>query len=143
MHIETIRTAVQFKGLAKEWNDLLAKSASHVPFLRHEYLTAWWQGLGGAEWEHGELYVILARQETGELAGIAPLFLTENRHGQPALMLLGSIEISDYLDIIAHPDDLPAFLEAVLLHLAGEELPGAHLLDLYNILENSPTIPAM
>ena len=143
MHIETIRSTAQLTELAKEWNDLLAKSASHVPFLRHEYITAWWQGLGGGEWKHGELYVAAARHETGELAGIAPLFLTENRQGDPALMLLGSIEISDYLDVIAPPDDLPAFLEALLSHLANEQLPGTHLLDLYNILEGSPTIAAM
>ena len=54
------------------------------------------------------------------LIGIAPLFMTDNRDGEPALMLLGSIEISDYLDVIARPEDLPAFLEALLEHLASE-----------------------
>ncbi len=94
-----------------------------MPFLRHEYITAWWQGLGGGEWSHGELYVVTARREQGELIGIAPLFLTDNRDGEPALMLLGSIEISDYLDVIARPEDLPAFLEALLEHLASEQAP--------------------
>lgn len=27
--------------LAGEWNDLLAESTAHLPFLRHEYLSAW------------------------------------------------------------------------------------------------------
>lgn len=143
MKIEIIRTLPEFVALEKEWNDLLAESASHVPFLRHEYITAWWQGLGGGEWKHGELYVIIVRQEQGKLFGIAPLFLTENRQGEPALMLLGSIEISDYLDVIARPADLPAFTQAVLTYLAGQQAPGVGVLDLYNLLENSPTIIAL
>ncbi len=143
MKIEAIRTLPELIALKKEWNELLAESASHVPFLRHEYITAWWQGLGGGEWEQGELFIITARQEQGALVGIAPLFKTENREGEPALMLLGSIEISDYLDIIARPEDLPAFLEELLSYLAKEQMPGAALLDLYNLLEDSPTIPAL
>ena len=110
MHITTIRSLPELNSLGKEWNDLLAISASHVPFLRYEYVTAWWEGLGGGEWSHGELYVITARSDDGRLVGIAPLFLTDNKAGEPALMLLGSIEISDYLDVIARPEDLPAFL---------------------------------
>ncbi len=143
MHIATIRTLPELISLEKEWNDLLANSASHVPFLRHEYITAWWQGLGGGEWSQGELYVVTARQEGGELIGIAPLFLTNNRDGEPALMLIGSIEISDYLDVIARPEDIPAFMGALLEHLAVDNEPGLHLLDWYNILENSPTLPAL
>jgi CelD/BcsL family acetyltransferase involved in cellulose biosynthesis len=143
MRIATIRSLPELSGLEKEWNDLLASSASHVPFLRHEYLTSWWQGMGGGEWSHGELYIVTSRLEDGRLAGIAPLFLTDNRDGEPALMLLGSIEISDYLDVIARTEDLPAFLEALLEHLAGEAAPGFNLLDWYNLLESSPTLPAL
>lgn len=143
MHIATIRTLPELISLEKEWNDLLAHSASHVPFLRHEYITSWWNGLGGGEWLHGELFVVTARQEQGELIGIAPLFLTDNREGEPALMLLGSIEISDYLDVIARAENLPVFLETLLEHLASEQTSGYHLLDWYNLLEGSPTRPAL
>lgn len=143
MHIATIRSLPELISLEKEWNDLLAISASHVPFLRHEYLATWWQGLGGGEWSDGELYVVTARGEQGELIGIAPLFMTDNRDGVPALMLLGSIEISDYLDVIARPEDLPAFLEALLDHLEGDPATASRLLDLYNLLEDTPTLPAL
>ncbi len=143
MHIDTIRNLAELNNLAKEWNDLLAVSASHVPFLRHEYLTAWWQGLGGGEWKNGELFIVTARNESGEMVGIAPLFQTLNRDGAQALMLLGSVEISDYLDLIARPDDLPEFANALLSYLENEPVPGSHLLDLYNILEDSPTIAAL
>jgi CelD/BcsL family acetyltransferase involved in cellulose biosynthesis len=143
MHISTIRYLPELISLEKEWNDLLLISASHVPFLRHEYITAWWQGLGGGEWSHGELYVITARSEDDRLIGIAPLFQTDNRDGQTALMLLGSIEISDYLDVIARPEDIPTFLEALLEYLTGDQAPASNLLDWYNLLDSSPTLPAL
>src|SRR5512136_531468 len=93
MHIEVLRTIEQADPFAEQWNDLLACcSASHVPFLRYEYLKTWWNTLGGGEWPAGELYIVLARHENGDLVGIAPLFFTKNRDDQPALMLLGSIE---------------------------------------------------
>ena len=143
MHIATIRSLPELLSLEKEWNDLLAISASHVPFLRHEYIAAWWQGLGGGEWSHGELYIFTARGEGGRLIGIAPLFQTDNREGEPALMLLGSVEISDYLDIICRPEDLPAFLDALLVHLLENQAEVPLLLDWYNLLESSPTLSAL
>jgi CelD/BcsL family acetyltransferase involved in cellulose biosynthesis len=142
MHIDIIRTSEDLEVLKDEWNELLMHGASHVPFLRHEYLSTWWQTLGGGEWEQGELYVVTGRED-GALCGIAPLFFTENRQGEPALMLLGSIEISDYLDVIARPEHLPAFLKALAEHLNGTQAPGWQLLDWYNILQDSPTLPAL
>lgn len=142
MHITTVRSTQELISLEKEWNELLAINASHVPFLRHEYIRAWWQGLGGGEWSNGELNVVTARSDAGELIGIAPLFLTNNLDGEPALMLLGSIEISDYLDIIARPADLTAFLDALLEYVAREQ-PQKTILDWYNLLDSSPTIPAL
>jgi CelD/BcsL family acetyltransferase involved in cellulose biosynthesis len=143
MQLKILKTPAEMDSLAVEWNDLLAKSASDVPFLRHEYLRTWWSTLGGAEWTHGDLYVVTARQESGTLMGIAPLFFSENREGEPALMLLGSIEISDYLDIIAPPEDLTPFLGALLEHLSGPSAPAWHVLDWYNLPEGSPTLAAL
>ena len=143
MQISVIQTVEEFDSLADEWNDLLSQSASHVPFLRHEYLSAWWRTLGGGEWAHGELYIATARRPTGELCGIAPLFITQNREGEPALMLLGSIEISDYLDVIARPDDLPVFIDCLLEHLSSLKTPSWQVIDWYNLLEDSPTLQAL
>lgn len=143
MQIQILRDIIGFNALAQEWNALHQNSASPVPFLRHEYLSTWWQTLGGGEWPEGELYVVTARHANGSLAGIAPLFLTHNRDGLPALMLLGSIEISDYLDLIARPDELPAFLDALLDHLASPSAPAWQVLDWYNLLDSSPTLLAL
>lgn len=130
--------------LAKEWNDLLACcSASHVPFLRYEYLNAWWNTLGGGEWPSGELFCVVGRDEDDQLVGIAPLFLTTNRQNETALMVLGSIEISDYLDLIVRQPDLPDFMEKLLDLLAGEQAPAWQALDLYNLPETSPTLAVL
>ncbi len=118
---------------ADEWNGLLAKSVTDAPFLRHEYLQAWWETRGGGEWpQTAQLALVTARQE-GRLAGIAPLFFAGE-----ALLLLGSIEISDLLDLIVRPADLPAFSAGLLDFL--ETLPFAwQVLDLHNLPEASPT----
>jgi CelD/BcsL family acetyltransferase involved in cellulose biosynthesis len=142
MEFQLIRSPGDLDPLAEQWNDLLAESASHVPFLRFEYLRTWWDTLGGGEWQQGELAVVLGRD--GErLVGIAPLFFTSNRDGLPALMLLGSIEISDYLDIIAREADLPGFVEGLLGFLGELQEPAWQVLDWYNLLDDSPTLPAL
>ncbi len=124
-----------------EWNALLSESISDVPFLRHEYLSAWWATCGGGEWEQAELVLVSAR-ENDRLVGIAPLFLTEH-DGQQALMLLGSIEISDYLDLIVRADDLPRFLSGTLDFLASDSALAWPTFDWYNLPDDSPTLVAL
>ena len=141
MHFTVIQTLTEMELLGDEWNTLLSNSASHVPFLRHEYLTAWWKTLGGGEWKQAELFIVIGRIDTGgPLVGIAPLFFTLNRENKPALMLLGSIEISDYLDVIAKPEDLAQFLEGLLEFLNGPAAPAWSVLDWHNLLESSQTL---
>ena len=143
MQLNVIRTLPELKALKEEWNRLLLSSASHVPFLRHEYLVAWWEGMGGGEWGSGELFVVTGRDDSSELVGIAPLFSVSNSDGEATLMLLGSVEISDYLDLIAAPETLHDFCSA-LLNFLGPHGPGPGTrLDLYNLIDNSPTLPAL
>jgi len=142
-----------------EWNNLLSESISDVPFLRYEYLNAWWATKGGGEWPESELTFFSAR-ENDRLIGIAPLFQTKH-DGQQTLMLLGSIEISDYLDLIVRADDLPRFLSGLLDFLvsparggppalvpqaqAGQahSAPAWSALDWYNLPDDSPTLAAL
>jgi len=128
--------------LADEWNAMLAESITDAPFLRFEYLRDWWQTLGGGEWPQAELSVVTAR-EADRLVGVAPLFHAANRDGQSALLLLGSIEISDYLDLIVRPADLPSFLSGLLDLLVHSGPSGWRALDWVNLPEASPTLPAL
>ncbi len=126
---------------ATAWNQLLAEGASNVPFLRYEYLNAWWKTRGGGEWPQAEL-VLVSATENGQLVGVAPLFLNEYK-GHTALLLLGSIEISDYLDLIVRPKDLPRFLPALLDSLASDSTPNWSRLEWFNLPEDSPTLPIL
>jgi predicted N-acyltransferase len=124
-----------------EWNTLVEQSVSDVPFLRHEVLRQWWQTLGGGEWKRAELVLISAR-ENDELIGIAPLFKAEY-DDRSALLLIGSIEISDYLDLIVRLDDLPRFLSGLMDFLAQSSIYGGLPFDWYNLPDSSPTLAAL
>jgi CelD/BcsL family acetyltransferase involved in cellulose biosynthesis len=142
MKLQFIRDSQAFRSFADEWNSLLADSVSNLPFLRHEYLSTWWSTLGGGEWPQAELQVGVARDDRQKILGFAPLFRAPKPDGSSWLLLLGSIEISDYLDLIVPPSDLPSLVETLLQELAS--IPERWtLLDLYNLPETSPTIQAV
>ena len=128
---------------ATMWNNLVAQSIADTPFSRHEYLSEWWKTLGGGEWKQAEL-VLISATENDQLVGIAPLFITEY-DGQQALMLVGSIEISDYLDLIVRADDLPRFLSGLLDFLASRFASNDNWsgIDWYNLPDSSPTPAAL
>ena len=143
MHFEVIDHTHKFNQMKESWNLLLSQGAIHVPFLRHEYLTTWWSTLGGGEWKQGELAIISAHSEENELLGIAPFFFTNNREGEPALMFLGSVEISDFLDFIAHPSHLDSFIDGLFRYLNQVDKPDWRVLDLYNLLDTSPSLSVL
>jgi CelD/BcsL family acetyltransferase involved in cellulose biosynthesis len=125
----------------QSWNGLLMGSAVDSPFLRHEYQRAWWEHRGGGEWPGARLTLVSAR-EADRLIGIAPLFIAEHE-GQRALMLNGSIEISDYLDLIVRPEDHARFVNELLDFLATRPLEDWSALDWYNLPDSSPTRAAL
>jgi CelD/BcsL family acetyltransferase involved in cellulose biosynthesis len=123
------------------WNALVEQSIADTPFSRYEYLNEWWQTLGGGEWKSAEL-VLVSATENDQLIGIAPLFIAEY-DGRAALMLVGSIEISDYLDLIVREPDLTRFL-AGLLDFLGSDFAGSwSAIDWYNLPDSSPTLAAL
>ncbi len=143
MQITFIRNATELDALAEDWNHLLARAVTDVPFLRHEFQSIWWSTLGGGEWEDGELWIGVGRDESGELIGMAPLFLTRTREERKGLMFVGSIEISDYLDFIVTIKNVEPFVEALLVALEEEGPREWEVLDLYNIPLESPSLKAL
>jgi CelD/BcsL family acetyltransferase involved in cellulose biosynthesis len=124
-----------------EWNALVEQSIADTPFSRYEYLSEWWKTLGGGEWGDARL-VLVSASENGDLIGIAPLFIHEY-DGQQALLLVGSIEISDYLDLIVREADLPRFLAGLMDFLASSLAETWSALDWYNLPDASPTLAAL
>jgi CelD/BcsL family acetyltransferase involved in cellulose biosynthesis len=136
-----------FDSLSKiktAWNDLLKENISEVPFLAFEYLQAWWETRGGGEWPQDSELVIITATENNNLIGVAPFFFSNNLDGKPALMFVGAIEVSDFLDFLVRPSELSEFLAGLLDFLEySTDLPTWEALDLHNILEDSPTLPAL
>ncbi|NWG05908.1 MAG: GNAT family N-acetyltransferase [Chloroflexi bacterium] len=126
---------------SKSWNTLVEQSIADTPFSRYEYLSEWWKTLGGGEWTSAEL-ILVSAMENDQLIGIAPLFIAEH-DDQQALMLLGSIEISDYLDLIVCEADLPRFLSGLIDFLGSSEAGNWSAIDWYNLPDCSPTLAAL
>lgn len=124
-----------------QWNELASAGISDTPFARHEYLSLWWKTRGGGEWDEAELALISA-SEAGSLAGLAPLF-TAQHEGRKALLFIGSIEISDYLDLLVRANDVDRFVTGLLDFMTNAPALRDVPLDLYNIPEASPTLHAL
>lgn len=142
MQLELHRDPSIFESLKDEWNALHARSICRVPFLRAEYQQVWWQHRGGGEWPEAELLIVTARNGA-ELVGLAPLFAAHNRDGRRALLLIGSIEISDYLDGVVAREHVEAFYPALLERLTAPDVPAWEVLDWYNVPAISPTRAAL
>ena len=128
---------------SQEWNDLLSGSITDTPFLRYEYQSVWWEYRGGGEWlfQNAHLVLVTAREDE-KLIGIAPLFISEY-DGRSALLLIGSIEISDYLDLIVRMEDHARFVAGLLDFLALSLPDSWSGLDWYNLPDSSPTLAAL
>lgn len=126
--------------LEDEWNALLSQSYANYPFMRFGYQRDWWSSLGGGEWKDAELVLITGKKD-GSLAAIAPLFTAVKPDGKRAVMLVGSFEVSDYLDVIVSLADLPEFAADLLAYL-HTHITGWVTLDFYNLLDSSPSISA-
>lgn len=128
-----------FAALRQEWNALLRRSRFNTIFLTYEWQTTWWECLGA-----GDLWIVAMRcNETDELVGIAPLYLVEPSGGRWAGLrkfnLVGCIEVSDYLDIIAAKGWEDAVYRAFYDWLTSAEAPAWDVLDLCNLPEDSLT----
>jgi len=121
-----------------QWDELLAQSVTDVPFLRYGYLKRWWKFRGGGEWPQNAQLSILTGWEGTELKGIAPFFSVKES-GREKVYLLGSIEISDYLDVIVRPENAETFIRSVFNFLGSKLDFAAAGMTLVNIPDRSPT----
>ena len=137
MQIKFIQDERAFTTLAKAWDRLVERSVTRVPFLLHAFQRIWWSTHGGGEWPEADLHLAVGYQGDDEPSAIAPLFLTSTPDGKRVLMLLGSIEIADVLDFIGTEQDLRRFIPALVVAL--ESIEGWDCIDLYNLLEGTPT----
>jgi CelD/BcsL family acetyltransferase involved in cellulose biosynthesis len=125
--------------LSAGWDALLENYTVQVPFLEYWYQKIWWQTRGGGEWPEARLVLVTARQNDA-LVGIAPLFSTPLPDGSHVLLNVGSIEVSDYLDLLVLPEQASEFVSGLLNFLLSADIPAWKDLKLYNLLDTSPTL---
>ncbi len=119
-----------FELLRDEWNALLNRSVVNEIFLTWEWQATWWRA-----YAPGDLWLIVGRDENGALAGIAPWF-----REMPSRVIrpIGCVDVTDYLDIIAPPEQHEAFLSALAEWLA-EQRGEYERVNLCNMQDRSPT----
>jgi CelD/BcsL family acetyltransferase involved in cellulose biosynthesis len=77
----------------KTWNALLDRSRMASAFLTWQWQTAWLDAFGGGR----PLHLLAATDGDGSLVGLLPLH--EDQPGR--LRLIGGVDVSDYLDLVA------------------------------------------
>jgi CelD/BcsL family acetyltransferase involved in cellulose biosynthesis len=124
--ISLCENAEAFEALTAEWNGLLAGAHHKSAFLKHQWMSTWWQ-LIGATSASRQLFVLLGRDASGKLAGALPLYRETSGHGpfrRRVLRFLGSQpEAPEHLDVIVQADGAASIAEALvgaLVSLRGE-----------------------
>jgi len=138
LQVDVIDSEEGLIEIAQEWSNLLPRSHNDTIFLTFEWLSTWWKHFK----DNRELRVLTARNEDGELIGIAPLMIYRRR-----LLSLLSLKVMEFLGS-GHSD----YLDFILLKGREEEILGAFfrylrehgdewdLLDLVDIPEDSMTL---
>lgn len=130
------RDSSVFKQLEPEWNDLLHQSTSDTIFCTWEWQSTWWDA-----YQAGDLLIATCRTDDGRLVGIGSWFI-ETSNGERVVRTIGCVDVTDYVDIIAHRD----FIEPVASALASvllEHRAEYDRVNLCNIPEASPTLPTL
>ena len=109
------------------WNALLARAGHPSIFLSWQWQTAWARAVLGGR----SLHLLRVADDAGTLAGLLPLY----DEGEGVRRLVGGVDVSDYLDLIAPSGLEEEAWQALLQHRAGE----ASEWDLHAIRAASPT----
>ena len=131
MNSELIVGRSAFEVLADEWDSLAARGMTDTPFQTLAYQRAWWTHLQPAG---SELLTVATRHDSTELAGIGCFY-----HNDGRLCFNGSLEESDYLDLIAPGEAAAQVWESVVDCLETVERPQWTTLVLDNVPAASPT----
>ncbi len=116
LQIEIMTTEERFFELGHLWNSFLEECGVKSVFLTWEYLKNWWEVYGGEY----QLYVVLMKDESGQLLGIAPLMIgrghTFPRRAFRHLTFIGGLgdSLSEYQDLIVRPGYEQRFIQAVV-----------------------------
>ncbi|MFQ5829502.1 MAG: GNAT family N-acetyltransferase [Candidatus Methylomirabilia bacterium] len=109
------------------WNDLLARSATPVPFLSWQWQSLWWEAFAQGR----PLTILHVSGANGRVVGLLPLYETAASVWQ----IVGGVDISDYLDLLAARGHEEEIWSALLHHRAAD----TSAWELHCIRADSPT----
>ncbi len=112
----------------KTWNGLLQRAAAPVLFLTWQWQEHWWRAFGGGR----SLRLHRVSDSSGQLSGLLPLYAEPDG----TLRLVGGLDVSDYLDLLAPAGSEEDVWAALLQHRSAE--PGVW--DLHCLRASSPTV---
>ncbi len=129
MHVDVITCRQDFIRLGSAWNRLVEESENPSVFLTHEWYSSWLDSFS----EEGSLNIVIAREEGGQLAGIAPCI-----HSKGRLQFAANSEVTDTCDFIIQKGKTRDVLYFLLAGMKKMIQPGS-CISLINIPEISPT----
>lgn len=118
----------EFANIKDKWNELLQQSSNNDFFLTWEWIFTWWEVYGGNK----ELFILLVKNDNGELLGIAPWYIKKCR-----INFIGSGEnlCSEYLNIITKVNDEEYVVGEIFDYLVDNKSKWSELF-LVDVLEN-------
>jgi CelD/BcsL family acetyltransferase involved in cellulose biosynthesis len=123
---QIISDAHSFRALSGEWDRQVSQSAHYSYFVRWHWNWLWWMHLAPAT---AQLFLVCCRDRSGELVGLAPLYLRARRILSflkiQELHLLGMgvpLKTSEYVDLLAKPGWEPAVADAIAAALKDQRV---------------------
>ena len=115
--IKQIASYEEFRGLRDEWDALLEKSGAGSIFLTWEWMNSWWNNFKRTN----ELYVLVGRDASGGIIGIAPLMKRSKKVFGVTLRCIefisaGAETTPDYLNFIMAAGCEDLFIREVLAY---------------------------
>lgn len=133
----------RFRAMRYEWNCLLRESQTDNVFLTWEWLFTWWEIYAGKT----ELYIVVVRDQQGELVGLAPFKIRARktfglRRGNVVEFIgTGGDVTSEYLDIIVKRGLEPTVTKYIIRYVV-ENNPWINW-DLKHLRKESPLLQVL
>jgi CelD/BcsL family acetyltransferase involved in cellulose biosynthesis len=136
--VSELTTVEGFRALRNDWAELVAKNESLSVFVTWEWLFSWWEMYG----QSADLLILVARNDAGEICGIAPLYVNRASFGRGTIGFIGDHSVaSDYLQFVCRTVDETPVSRAFYDHLAARR--PRNPLRFYQLPEGSGTARAV
>lgn len=142
LRTEVVTSEKGLEELEGPWSELLSGVPGVPIFLTWEWVSTWWRHYGQGH----SPYVLVTRDASGRLVGLAPWMRVEDRWGSLSLHRLAflgtGIVYPAHLDLLSRPNDREAVASAVVAWL-GARSGDWDVLDLFSLAQDSALRPAL